>query len=189
MGKEVQVYRAESKLSSLLFYPAFQWRTLRTTVLLHLLMRRIQASLCFGRTARDEPRCTTSWLRTGTRWWPTWWRPSHRLVMKDTHSVRLMSQETSLLQIRNPSYIMHSSTFYSRLTFCLSPPGLWGNEAEASAHLHPCGQSGRLCSHGRQENHCQHAVSTQAGAWLWQHCHQSAAGRAVWLPGCCECEI
>lgn len=78
-----------------LFYSAFQWRTSRTTARRHLLTRRIQASLCFGRTARDEPPCTTSWRRTGTRWWQTWWRPSHRLVMESTTSQINQEMETS----------------------------------------------------------------------------------------------
>lgn len=145
-------------------------------------MRRIQASSCFGRTARDGLRCTTSWRRTGTRWCPTWWRPSIRLVMKGT-----ISQRTN-----RPDY-----GYYLKLTsnipimapmplFLFSPAGLWSIEAEASAHLHPRGQPGRLCTHGGQKNHRQHVVSTQAGAGLWKHRHQSAAGRSVRLPGRCE---
>lgn len=81
---------------------------------------------------------------------------------------------------------MESAATSCRLDSSPSSPGLWGNKAEAAAHLHPRGQSGWLRPHGWQENHRQHAVSTQAGAGLWQHRHQSAASRAVRLPGRCK---
>lgn len=66
------------------------------------------------------------------------------------------------------------------------PAGLGGNQAEAAAHLHPGGQPGRVCAHGRPEDHRRHAVAAQAGAGLRQHRHKPAAGGALRFPGRCE---
>lgn len=66
------------------------------------------------------------------------------------------------------------------------PAGLRRNQAEATAHLHPGGQPGWVCAHGRQEDHRRHAVAAEAGVGLRQHRHQPAAGGAVRFPRCCE---
>lgn len=91
--KKENIYSTQLNPTWSFFPTAFQWRTLRTTVHLRLLMRRIPVSLCYGKTVRGELRCTTSWPRTGTRWWPTWWRPSRRSVGQ-TSKARCVKYET-----------------------------------------------------------------------------------------------